>query len=113
MEASLAFDDELAERVRNVLGDEAAVEKRMFGGLAFMVGGHMACGIVGDQLMVRLGVEGVEQALTEPYVRPMDFTGRPLHSMAFVAAEGVRDDDALSAWVRRTLAFVATLPPKP
>ncbi len=110
----MAFDDELAGRVRRVLAEEpVVVEKRMFGGLAFMVDGHMACGIVGDQLMIRLGNDGVERALKEPHVRPMDFTGRPLHSMAFVSAEGVRDDAALAAWVDRTIAFIRTLPPKP
>lgn len=110
----MPFDDRLAERVRSVLADESAVvEKRMFGGLTFMVDGHMACGIVGDRLMVRLGPDGVERALTEQHVSPMEFTGRPLHSMAFVSAEGVRDDAALAAWVQRTTSFVGSLPPRP
>ena len=110
----MAFDDELAGRLRRVLADQpVVVEQGMFGGAAFMVHGHMACGIVGDQLMIRLGPDGIERALTEPHVSPMDFTGRPLHSMAFVSAEGFRDDAALAAWVDRTIAFVGTLPPKP
>ena len=84
----------------------------MFGGLAFLVNGHMACGIVGDELMLRLGVEGADTALDELHVRPMDFTGKPLSTMVFVEPAGLLSDRALAAWVERAVSFVRTLPPK-
>jgi TfoX/Sxy family transcriptional regulator of competence genes len=109
----MAYDEQLAARVRDVLaGDPHITERKMFGGLAFMVEGHMCCGIVGDELMLRLGVDGAEQALAKPHVRQMDFTGRPMKGMVFVSAEGLRGV-ALRRWVERTTAFVRTLPPKP
>lgn len=83
----------------------------MFGGLAFMVDGHMACGVAGEELMLRLGADGAEAALERPHVRPMDFTGRPLTGMVFVAERGLRGQ-ALARWVGQAVAFVATLPPK-
>jgi len=73
----MAYDQMLADRIRTVLGDTADVtEQKMFGGLAFMVRGHMVCGVVRDNLMLRLGSEGATAALGRPHVRPMDFTGR-------------------------------------
>jgi TfoX/Sxy family transcriptional regulator of competence genes len=109
----VAFDEGLASRVRDVLADEDGVgERKMFGGLAFMVDGHMACGIVGEELMLRLGDEGADAALDRPHVRPMDFTGRPMHSMVYVEPEGCRDDASLRGWVGQAVAFVRTLPPK-
>lgn len=109
----MAFDEDLAERVRLALAAAPdLVERRMFGGIAFMVSDHMACGVIGDDLMLRLGPEGAERALAQPHVRQMDFSGRPTRSMVFVGPEGLRDDDALAGWVDATVAFVATLPPK-
>jgi hypothetical protein len=86
----MAFDPELADRVRSALGGRTAFDERaMFGGLAFMVGGHMACGVLGDDLVLRLGPEGAEDGLERPGVRPMDFTGRPLKGYVFVAPTAV------------------------
>jgi hypothetical protein len=108
----VAYDDELAGRVRNILlGEPGLSERRMFGGLAFMLDGHMCCGIVGNELMLRLGAAGVADTLERPHVRPMDFTGRPLKGMVYVAPEGLRGD-ALAQWLRPAVAFVRTLPPK-
>ena len=84
----------------------------MFGGLAFMVGGHMACGVLGDDLILRLGPDRALEALERPGVRPMDFTGRPLKGYVYVSPPSVGDDDALRDWLGGALAFVATLPPK-
>jgi hypothetical protein len=79
----VAYDEDLADRVRAVLPPvEAVTERQMFGGLAFMLGGHMFCGVVRDTLMVRLGLEGADRALNQPHVRPMDFTGRPARCSA-------------------------------
>ena len=106
----MAFDEALAERVRDALPGHAT-EKRMFGGLCFLDRGNMVCGIVGDDLMLRLGADA-EAALAEPHARPMDFTGRPMKGMVFVAPEGVADDSQLRDWVGRALAFTASLPAK-
>ena len=108
----MAYDEELAERIREVLPNPAAVrEQKMFGGLAFLVGGHMFCGVIGDDLLVRLGPDGAELALSRPHVRPMDFTGRPMRSMVLVGPDGLRGA-ALRRWVAMGLAFARDLPPK-
>ena len=108
----MAYDGKLADRVRDVLDQEDGVtERKMFGGLAFMVRGHMACGIVGADVMLRLGAEAAEEALKRPHVRPMDFTGRPLSGMVYVGPDGLRGA-SLRRWVGKSVAFVETLPPK-
>ena len=84
----------------------------MFGGLAFLVNGHMACGVQGPALVLRVGPEGAAAALRRPHVRPMDFTGRTLASMVYVESAGCRRDADLRAWVEKALRFVADLPPK-
>ena len=109
----MAFDDRLAIRVRDALAEVPDVsERRMFGGLAFLVGGHMVCGIVGPDLMLRLGEGGADAALNRPHVRPMDFTGRPVRSMVYVAGEGIVADSALRRWIERAVEYVRALPPK-
>ena len=109
----MAYDEDLAWRVRAVLPPaEAVTERQMFGGLAFMLGGHMFCGVVRDTLMVRLGPEGADRALNQPHVRPMDFTGRPVKGMVFVEPGGLRGA-ALGEWVAAAAAFARALPPKP
>lgn len=110
----MAFDDRLADRVRSALARQAGVtEKRMFGGLCFLLHGHMCCGIVGDTLMVRVGPDAYDAALDEPHAREMDFTGKPLRGMVYVAPDGLITDSALASWVRRGTAFAGNLPPKP
>ncbi len=109
----MAYDEGLADRVRGALLPRPDIEeKKMFGGLAFMVGGHMCCGVIGDDLMVRVGRDAYEDALAAKGARPMDFTGRPLRGMVYVGSEGHRTDDALASWVRRGTDFVASLPPR-
>lgn len=108
----MAYDEALANRVRDVLeGEPGVVERKMFGGLAFMVDGHMACGVVGDDLMLRLGAEGADEALGRPDVREMDFTGRPLTGMVYVGHGGQRGR-ALATWVGKAVSFARSLPPK-
>lgn len=109
----MAYNEELAASVRDALADSgvAAVERKMFGGLAFMVRGHMTVGILGDELMVRVGPDAYEEALALPGARPMDFTGKPMTGMVFVAAAGL-DEPGLEDWVERGLAFTGSLPPK-
>jgi TfoX/Sxy family transcriptional regulator of competence genes len=108
----VAYDEKLADRVRVVLaGESGLIERRMFGGLAFMVNGNMACGIVKDELMLRLGAEGAEAALAEPHIRQMDFTGRPMTGMVYVGPEGLGHQE-LRSWVEQAAAFARSLPPK-
>ena len=108
----MAYDEDLADRVRAVLPPgEAVTERRMFGGLAFMLGGHMLCGVVKDTLMVRLGPEAADHALGQPHIRPMDFTGRPMKGMVFVDRAGLHGD-ALRQWVDAAAGYVRSLPPK-
>lgn len=109
----MAYDEGLAERVRDVLAfREDIIEKRMFGGIAFMLGGNMCVGVVRDVLMVRVGADGYEDALVEPHARPMDFTGKPLKGFIYVDPEGVDDDENLQTWIERGVAFAASLPVK-
>lgn len=109
----MAFDERLAARVWDVLADVPDLrEQRMFGGVAFLVGGHMACGVVGAELMLRLGEDGADSALDEPHVRPMDFTGKPMRTMVFVEPAGVDSEQALKRWIERAVTYVRTLPPK-
>ncbi len=109
----MAYDETLAARVRTALADHPGLsEKRMFGGLCFLLDGNMCCGLVGDTLMVRVGPDAYEPALARPHAREMDFTGRPLRGMVYVAPAGVRTAAALASWVHRGTAFAASLPPK-
>ncbi len=109
----MAFDELLAERLRDALRRRRGVtEKRMFGGIAFMVHGNMCCGVVKDELMVRVGADGTEDALSQPHARPMDFTGRPMKGMVYVGKKGLKKDEDLAAWVDRGMKFVKTLPKK-
>jgi TfoX/Sxy family transcriptional regulator of competence genes len=109
----MAFDEGLADRARAILRERVeAGERRMFGGLAFMVHGHMACGIMKDELMVRVGAEAHGESLAQPHARPMDFTGKPMRGFVIVGAEGLRSRADLAAWVERGLSYVSTLAPK-
>lgn len=110
----MTYSEDLADRTRVVLAGETRWdERKMFGGLAFMVAGHMCCGIIGDELMVRVGPEAYDEALAQPGAREMDFTGRPMRGMVYVSAAGVETPEQLAAWVERGLRFVRSLPPKP
>ncbi len=109
----MAYDEEFADRIRKLLARrKGLVEKRMFGGIAFMLRGHMCCGVVKNELMVRVGPDAYEDALAQPHARPMDFTGRPLKGFVYVGAEGIESDTELKDWVARGVAFVKTLPAK-
>lgn len=109
----MPYDETLAERVAACLADRAdVVEKKMFGGLCFMVGGHMCCGVVRDDLMVRVGAGNDTALLEEPGAREMDFTGKPMKGFLFVGAEGTARLRDLERWVERGLRFVDGLPPR-
>jgi TfoX/Sxy family transcriptional regulator of competence genes len=109
----MAYNEQLADRVREILArHQGLAEKRMFGGISFMLHGNMCCGVVNDDLMVRVGPERYDTLLAQPHTRPMDFTGRPLKGFVYVGPGGYRSDDALATWVQRGVDFAASLPPK-
>ena len=110
----MSYDPAAAKRVRQVLSDRGDVaEKKMVGGLSFLVNGNMCGGVTGTALMVRVGAESREQALRQPHVRPMPFAGRALAGFICIEPEGYAADDALASWVQRGLDFVSGLPAKP
>jgi hypothetical protein len=109
----MAYDEGVAERIREVFaGRTDVVEKKMFGGIAFMVSGHMCCGVEGHSLMARVGPEHYDDALNRPHAREMDFTGKPLRGFVFVEPKGFESDKDLVSWIAFCERFVSTLPPK-
>jgi len=109
----MAYDEGPAERLRDLLKQHNNVsEKKMFGGLAFMLDGHMFVGILGDRLMARVGPAGYEDSLRQPNVSEMDFTGKPMKGYVYIAPEGFESDQDLKSWVTLCAKFVSTLPPK-
>ena len=109
----MAYDEGLAQRLREAVDEiPGLVEKKMFGGLCFLAAGKLCFGIVKDELMVRVGPDAYEECLGLPHARKMDFTGRAMKGMIYVAVEGFEDDDELSCWVARGLAFAQSLPAK-
>jgi TfoX/Sxy family transcriptional regulator of competence genes len=104
----MAYDEALADRIRTaLLGRSDVEERKMFGGIAFMVAGRMACGVIHEDLMVKVGADGHDDALAEPHTRPMDFTGRPMRGMVYVDPVGTANDTDLGRWVERAV-LVAT-----
>jgi TfoX/Sxy family transcriptional regulator of competence genes len=109
----MAFDAKLATRIRKVLADRRDVEeKAMFGGLAFMVRGHMSCGIVKEKLMVRIEPESYDRLLAEPNVKPMDFSGKAMRGFLYVEPGGIATARSLRKWVERVLKFAESRPQK-
>lgn len=106
----MAYDEELASRVRRTMRREIDVaEKRMFGGLCFTVSGRMCCGVLGADLVLRVSPERYEAALRAPHVRPMDFTGRPIRGFLYVGPRGARDARALRKWIAEGITFARSL----
>jgi TfoX/Sxy family transcriptional regulator of competence genes len=110
----MPYDEELANRIREQLAAaDAVTEKAMFGGLAFLLRGNMAVGITSsDELMVRVGQDGADEALARPYTRPFDMSGRPMRGWIIVAREGLAGDPELGAWVQQGVQYARGLPPK-
>ena len=109
----MAYDEAVAERVRSALGKNPdIVEKKMFGGLAFMLHGNMCCGVIGDRLMLRVGPKGYETALSRPHARAMDFTGKPMKGLVYVEPAGYAPPRDLMEWIERALDFALSLPAK-
>ena len=109
----MAFSEALAERIRQGLPRrKGVVEKKMFGGIGFLLHGNMLVGVWKDSLIVRLGPEKGEEALLEPHVKEFDITGKPMKNWVLVEPEGVEDDEQLSGWIQRAVKFVGKLPAK-
>ena len=109
----MAYDEVLAGRIRNSLGDQLGlVEKKMFGGVGFMVQGNMACGVHKDMLIVRVGPEAYDETMKYPHTRPFDMTGRAMKGWVMVEPGGFASEAELKEWVAAGLNFALTLPPK-
>jgi TfoX/Sxy family transcriptional regulator of competence genes len=111
----MPYSELLAGRIRNSLAalDTRFVEKKMFGGLAFMVKDRMCCGVVKNDLMVRVIDERYDEALTKPGAREMDFTGRPMRGFVFVSGEGISSEKSLREWLKMGIEFAVTARKKP
>ena len=109
----MAFDEGLAQRIREQFQARSNVEeKKMFGGLCFMVSNHMCVGIVKDTLMARVGPDNYQDCLKKKYASEMDFTGKAMKGMVYVAPEGIESDPDLERWLNTCIRFVNSLPPK-
>lgn len=109
----MAYDEGVAQRMRELMEDIPGVsEKKMFGGIAFMVNGNMCSGVVKTELMIRVGPDGYEDALQQRHAREMDFTGKPMKGFVYVGEKGFESDYDLKGWIDCAYQFVSTLPIK-
>jgi TfoX/Sxy family transcriptional regulator of competence genes len=109
----MTYDEELAGRLRELLsGQHALTERKMFGGLAFLINGNMCCGVHGNELILRLGSDRADQAMEEPHVRAMDITGRPMKGWVILDPVGLPSKAAVRRWVEQAAEFAASLPAK-
>lgn len=109
----MAYDAELAERVAAIIATRPGVtERKMFGGVAWMLGGNMACGVIGDELIVRMSPEDTDRALAEPGTRPFDMTGRPMRGFVVVGGSSIASEDGLGGWIDAGADHASSLPPK-
>lgn len=109
----MAYSEELADRVREIVSHKKGItEKKMFGGVGFLLNDNMLVGVWKEFLIVRLGQDDGEKALKEKFVIPFDITGKPMKGWAMVVPEGVEDDSQLKKWIQRVMKFVGTLPAK-
>lgn len=111
----MSYDKNLEARMQKVLDDlnpPALIEKKMFGGVAYMVQGNLACGVHKDEMIVRVGPDGFIDALNRPGARPFDMTGRPMSGWVLVKPSGFESDQALKEWIELGLAYAQSLPAK-
>jgi hypothetical protein len=109
----MTYDEKLAQRIREYLeGMPFLVEKKMFGGIGFLIQGNMACGVSGERMIVRIDPQAYETAITRPHVRVFDMTGRPMKGWITVGLDGLAAEADLADWVEQGLAFARSLPPK-
>ena len=108
----MAYDKKIAERISATFGNIPIIEKKMFGGVGYILHGNMACGVLDDALIVRVGLEDYEAALKRPHTRVFDTTGRVMRGWVMVDPDGIANDDDLSNWVEQGIKFALTLVPK-
>lgn len=109
----MVYSKELAQRIREqMLGLPGFVEKKMFGGVGFLLQGNMACGVHGDGVIVRVGLQAYPQALEQEHARPFTLPGRPMTGWVVVASDGVQTEDKLRAWLQKGITFAQNLPAK-
>jgi TfoX/Sxy family transcriptional regulator of competence genes len=109
----MAYDKQLAMQVRAALGgQESLTQREMFGGIGFMIAGNMACGVIADDLIIRVGPDDYDQALRQEGVKEFDMTGRPMRGWVLVTGTGMNTDAELSAWVQKGVTFARSLPAK-
>lgn len=109
----MSYDEGLAQRIREAMSTVSGVsEKKMFGGIAFMVHGNMCVGVVKHELMLRVGSDQYDEVLNMPYVRKMDFTGKPMRGLVYIEPDGFGEDKEIRYWIDRALIFVTSLPEK-
>lgn len=108
----MAYNLKLAERIRSQLDDIPSVEKKMFGGVGFLLNGNLACGVNKENLIVRVDPEKHSALLKKPHAKPFDLAGKPMKGWLIVEADGVKTDKQLNAWVKEGVEFALTLPPK-
>jgi TfoX/Sxy family transcriptional regulator of competence genes len=109
----MAFDERLAERIRKRLGKRKELaEKKMFGGIAFLINGNMCVGVHKQDLIVRLAPEETQKALVEPHTRVFDLSGRPMKGWILVESSGLQDEKALGKWVSISVDYAMSLPKK-
>lgn len=108
----MAYNQKLADRIRSQLDGIPFVEKKMFGGVGFLIGGNMACGVNKDDLIVRVEPERHGTLLKKPHAKPFDLTGKPMKGWLVVEAQGCKTEKQLGAWVKEGVEFASTLPPK-
>ena len=109
----MAYNEQAAQRVRETIGNQPGlVEKKMFGGVGFILHGNMACGISKDDLIIRVGPNNYSDAVMRPHAHPFDITGRPMKGWIMVSLTGYANDEDLADWVQTGVEFALTLPPK-
>ena len=109
----MVYDKGLAQRVREILEEDPAfAEKKMFGGICFLLFGNMVCGIIKEDLIVRVGADRYADMLKMPHTKKFDLTGRPMKGWVMVLSDALDSDEELNEWVQQAVSFVRTLPPK-
>ena len=108
----MAYSENLVERIRSQLNDTSFVEKKMFGGMGFLLNGNMACGVNKENLIVRIDPEKQNTLLKKPYAIPFDLTGKPMKGWLVVEPDGCKTEKQLNTWIKKGVEFASTLPPK-
>jgi hypothetical protein len=108
----MAYDEALAQRILDAIGDDVVDTKRMFGGFAVLLDGNMAVGVSGDGLMVRVGIDGFEEAVTREDVRPFEMSGKRMNGWVLVGGDAIAEDDGLTHWVDVGMSYAGSLPSK-